>query len=412
MKKILMIGAGIGQYFLASKIKSQGHNLIVVTMPGNQPVIDIADKVCYCDVFDKDGVLKIAEDENVDAVISDQNDMMMPTVAYVAEHLGLPGNNCWQVHQYCDKNAFRDNCDKLGIPVPRHCSVSSVAVPDGMKNVPLPWVVKPADAQSSVGVEKVNSIEEYLVAVKVAIEVSKSHTAIVEEFFKGQEMVAEGFIYQGKYYNLGFADRKYFDLHNLFIPSQTVFPSNIEQSVLDKIEGCERKMAEYVKPSFAIVHSEYLYDAPSGEYRVVESALRGGGVYISSHLVPACSGIDINDVLIDAILGKEIDMEKIISNRVRKGAGYICFYLPEGKVDSIVGMEEVKTHTSVMMASLKDIEVGMDSPKLTHKGQRLGPILVMAESRDALEAEISKIQSTLKAEVVSADGVIKGIIWE
>jgi carbamoyl-phosphate synthase large subunit len=407
-----MVGAGIGQVFLARKIKARGHYLVTVTLPGNQPVIKIADKVRYEDVFNKEGVLAIARDENVDAVISDQNDMMMPTVAYVAEHMGLPGNSTQVVHDYCDKNAFRDNCDILGIPVPRHCSVSEVVVPEGMKEVPLPWVVKPADAQSSVGVEKVSTLAEYFAAVKVAIEVSRTHTAIVEEFFNGQELVAEGFIYKGKYYNLGFADRKYFALDNLFIPSQTLFPSLVPSSVLDSIRECEENMAAMVKPMFAIVHSEYLYNAETGEFRVVESALRGGGVYISSHLVPAYSGIDINETLIDAMLGENVDMDTILAQRKNRASGYVCFYLPEGKVKKVEGLDEVKAMSSVMQSFLDDFVMGLETHKLTHKGQRMGPILVKAENRETLETEIRKIQRTLKVEVLLKNGVFKGINWK
>ncbi len=99
-----MIGAGIGQFYMAQKIKSRGYYLIVVTMPGDYPVIDIADKVCYVNVFDKDAVLAVVRENDIDAVISDQNDTMMPTVAYVAENLGLPGNDSRIVNSYCNKN--------------------------------------------------------------------------------------------------------------------------------------------------------------------------------------------------------------------------------------------------------------------------------------------------------------------
>ena len=109
MKKILVVGAGIGQLYLAKKIKDRGDFLITVTLPGNQPVIDIADKVCYEDVFNKEGVLQIAKRERIDAVISDQNDMMMPTVSFVAEHMGLPGNSTTVINAYCNKNTFRNS---------------------------------------------------------------------------------------------------------------------------------------------------------------------------------------------------------------------------------------------------------------------------------------------------------------
>lgn len=408
----MMIGAGIGQYYLARKIKEKGYYLVVITLPGNQPVIKIADKVCYHDVFDKEGVLEIAKAEQIDAVISDQNDTMMPTVAYVAEQLGLPGNNTNQINSYCNKNMFRDNCDRLGIPVPRHCSMNSVAMPEKLADVPFPWVVKPADSQSSIGVAKVNNQEEYLEALPKAIEYSKNKSAIVEEFFKGQELVAEGFIYKGRYYLLGFADRKYFALNNMFIPSQTVFPSLVPQPILDKIEACESNMAAYINPSFAIVHSEYLYNPDSGEIRVVESALRGGGVYISSHLVPLYSGIDINDTLVDCILGNEVDMDKVMSKRDNKAAGYVCFYLPGGTVRQVEGFDVVCHFDFVKMMCVDDIKVGMETPPLTHKGQRLGPILVAGNDREDIEHNIAKMQSTLHVMVEGNDGINRGINWK
>jgi hypothetical protein len=210
---------------------------------------------------------------------------------------------------------------------------------------------------------------------------------------------------------LGFADRKYFALNNMFIPSQTVFPSLVSQSILDKIEQCESKMAAYINPSFAIVHSEYLYNAETGEIRVVESALRGGGVYISSHLVPLYSGIDINDTLVDCILGNEVDMEKVMIKRNNKAAGYVCFYLPGGTVCKADGFDEVRQLDFVKMMCVNDIKVGMETPPLTHKGQRLGPILVTGKDRDDIEKNIQIMQNTLQILVEGKDGDRHCINW-
>lgn len=411
MKKILMIGAGVGQLYLSRKIKQRGDYLITVTLPGRQPVVNIADKVCYVNVFDKEGVLQVAKDENIDAVISDQNDLMMPTVAYVAEKMGLPGLRITQVDAFCNKNHYRNNCDKLGIPVPKHIEVKTVEIPKEFESIDFPWIVKPADSQSSVGVVKVNNRQEYFTAIGKALEYSKSHTAILEEFFEGQEIVVEGFIYHGIYYNLGFADRKYFDLDRLFIPSQTIFPSVIDEDVKKRIVECEEKMAKYVSPEFAIVHSEYLYNAKNDSFRVVESALRGGGVYISSHLIPLYTDIDINNVLLDCVLGNEIDVEAVMANRREKASGYICFYLPEGEVIKTEGLDSIRQMECVKMVCLDDVKVGDKTPPLTHKGQRLGPIVVAGDSREDIESKIKDIQDTLDIRVKSKNGEIFGIKW-
>jgi biotin carboxylase len=194
--------------------------------------------------------------------------------------------------------------------------------------------VKPADSQSSIGVKKVHAVADCLNALEDAMAYSKTSEAIVEEFFTGQELVAEGFICKGKYYNIAFGDRHYFNLPDLFIPSQTVFPSLVPDDVKSRIISYEQRMAEYTSPNFAIVHSEYLYNPQTNLLSVVESRLRGGGVYISSHLIPLYSNIDINDMLLDATEGKELNIPSVLQSKKEHASAYVCFYLFEGQTVS------------------------------------------------------------------------------
>lgn len=411
MKKILLIGAGIGQINLALKIKERGHFLLVIAYNSLPQVVNIANKFIQHDLFDYDGVLKIAQSESIDAVISDQHDIMAPLVAYIAEHMKLPGNTYATLMSYCDKNTFRDNCDKIGIPAPRHIKVRKSIIPEEFRNVPYPWIVKPADSQSSVGVNKVHTDEECIDALISALSYSRSNTAIIEEFFVGKELVAEGFILNGEYYNIGYADRKYFKLDNLFIPSQTIFPSVLSPNVLDRIQDYEKTMASYIHPNFGIVHSEYLYNEDTDEIRIVESGLRGGGVFISSHLLPHYSGIDVNDMLLDAVEGKTIDINKILSRKKEKASAYICFYLPEGEITSIKGIQKLQELSSVIMINLDGIKVGDMTRLIEHKGQRLGPILLVSDNVVSLNNEIRKVQSILDI-VVDNNGSRNNIQWE
>ena len=411
MKKLLVIGAGIGQVPIVKKAKTMGVHVTVVTLPGNQPCIELADDVIYADIYEREYIVEEAKKRAITAVISDQNDLMNPTVAYVAEKLGLPGNEFETVMAFCNKNTYRDNCDTIGIPVPKHIAVDSMEYDFSTFDCPFPWIVKPADSQSSVGVQKVETMEELFPALEFALSKSKTNSAIVEEFFTGIEFVAEGFINDGKYYLLNFADRKYFELRELLIPNQTLFPSTLDYDILDRVVEYESKMAAYKHPSFAIVHSEYLVNKETKEIRAVESALRGGGVYISSHLVPLSTGIDINEVLLKKALGIEIDVDAVFEKRIHKAAGYVCFYLPEGEVVSVNGIEEIKGLPFVKMVSLDSIVVGQKTERMLHKGLRKGPILVYGEDRDDLEKNITVLQETLQIDVLGPDEVIRGIIW-
>ena len=96
-QKLLVIGAGIGQVPILEKARERGVHTTAVTLPGNQPGIALADDVFYCDIFDRDRIVEWARTNKITAVTSDQNDLMNPTVAYVAEKLGLPGNRFDQV---------------------------------------------------------------------------------------------------------------------------------------------------------------------------------------------------------------------------------------------------------------------------------------------------------------------------
>lgn len=410
-KKVLLIGGGIGQLHLARKLHEKGIGFIIVAYHVMDELRSYAAKVIEHDLFDLEGVLSIAREEKVEAVLSDQHDLFIPTVAYVAEHMNIPGNQYEQVITYCDKNKFRLVCDRVGVPVPKHHRVTNDNVALVACDLSLPVMVKPADSQSSVGVVKVDSNEGLEEALTNAIMLSRSGSAIIEEFFYGHEVVCEGLIQDGEYYNLDFADRVYFDIPDKFIPSQTIFPSTIPDLVKHTIIEYEKKIARFVRPRFAIVHSEYLWNKESNEIRCVESALRGGGVFISSHLIPVCTGIDINAMLIDFALGKEFCVKDILEHMRKKAAAYICFYLPAGVVVSIDGIEDLNKRDDVDMVCLANLQVGNTAGKMEHKGSRLGPILVHADSRRELDKTIRSIQEEFKVFVKTADG-IRTQIWE
>ena len=410
--KLLVIGAGIGQVPLIEKAHACGVHVTVVSPDGPYPGLKMADEICGLDIYNRDAVVEYARAHGITAVVSDQNDLMMPTVAYVAEKLGLPGNRFDQVWAYCNKNTYRENCEKLGIPVPRNAAIDCVEAPRELSDCPLPWIVKPSDSQSSIGVTRVDCMEELTPAIELAL--SKSHTrrAIVEEFFKGHEVVCEGFIYHGRYHLLAFADRKYFKLDKLMIPSQTLFPSMVRKELLDRIVEYESRMAGYVGLDFAIIHSEYLINLESDQIRVVESAPRGGGVYISSHLIPLATGIDVNELLLDCVLGVEHDAEAILRTRCDAAAGYVCFCLPEGVIESVKGIEEVKTLPFVAMACLDGLTPGTKTSPMLYKGARKGTMLVFADDRRQLEERVAEVQRTLDIKVRTTDGKFAGIVWE
>ena len=411
-RRLLVVGAGIGQVHLVKKARSQGIHVTVLTLPGPYPCIELADDVIYCDVFDREKAAAEAKARGIDAVVSDQNDLMVPTVAYIAEKLGLPGNSFAQAQSYCDKNVFRANCDRVGVPAPKHVEVLSPDFDPSTFDAPLPWIVKPGVQQSSVGVKRIDSLDELRPALDFAIKKSFNGKAILEEFFIGKELVCEGFIENGEFRLLGFADCFYFDMKDMLIRGSMFFPSRVKPEIMERIVGYEKKMAAFTRPNFSILYSEYLVNETTDEIRVVESALRGSAMYASSHLIPYSTGIDINDVLLKKALGEPVDVAAAFASRKDAAAGYISFYLREGTIVSVAGLDEIKSFDFVKEVFLDDIKTGATVEKFAHKGSRKGPILIVGKDRDELERNAARVKETLKVEVQDTTGAVSGASWE
>jgi len=406
---ILILGAAAVQMPLIRYVQSRGYRTIVVSIPGPYPGFVLADRCIYCDVRDGDAILAQTKDEHIVAVVTDQTDLSVPTVAYISGQLGLKSTKEETARIYSNKFAMRQACDRIGVPVPRYMQLSSVEEAKSW-NI-FPAIIKPEDNQGSRGIQMVNSYNDVVNAFDAAISFSRTGHAILEEFFVGDEVVVEGFVNDGVYMNWGIGDRKYFDLKRLFIPSQTIFPTNLDNNLCDKLLQSETLLHSKLRPASGMIHSEYLVNRKSGEIRLVETALRGGGVYISSHLIPLYCGYNNYELLLDAALGKPIDISVIEHSLHRKSSAYVCFYLPEGEITSISGVEELKATNGVVLADIAELQVGTNVNRMSNKTQRLGPILVTADSRLEIEKLISKVQQTLQIRVLRSDGNFDDIKW-
>ena len=410
-KKIMILGASECQVPIISQAQEMGFEVVVVSMPGNYPGFGVADRFYEVDVRDQKEILKIAMAEQITGIFTDQTDIPVTTVAYVAEHMGLPGIGYDCALRFTNKYIMRQYCERVGVPGPKHCQASSLQEAYALvQQFQFPLVLKPVDSQGSRGVIKVDSSEELADAFNKALVHSAEQQVILEEFFQGREVVIEGFMANEGFTNLVIGDRVYFDLPGIFVPGQTIFPSQVNPEIQQKLLALNTKLITGFAPKFGITHSEFLVNEETGEIRLVETAIRGGGVFISSDLIPLASSINANELLIKYATGEK-NISPIESNQVHQlASAYLCFYLPEGQILSIHGLEEVGAIDGVHKACLDGLQVGQTTARLIDKTMRLGPILVAAKNLEALKKNMTEVQNTLRIEVQTSDGV-KNIVW-
>lgn len=408
MKKVMILGAGKGQIPIINLAKNSGYKTIVVSVSGDYPGFKIADKSYEVDVRDKEQVLEVARKEDVDGVIADQIDIAVPTVAFVTEKMGIPsiGYDC--ALKFTNKYIMRNECKKLNINVPEFSNASTLEEATIIcRNIGLPIVIKPTDNAGSKGVSLIRDIEQLKKKFEQAIAFSKEKRVIIEKYIEGKEYVVEGFTSNFECTNLAIAERKYFEIQDIFVPSQTIFRP-IENKSEKHILCTNKKLVEGFGLKFGVTHSEFIVENGTGNIYLVEVAARGGGVYISSDLLPLATGIDANKLLLDIVVGNknEIKIENIGNNV----SGYICFSLPKGIVKEIKGMDKIKSLPDVHSIFLDSLYIGMKTKDMTDKSMRMGPILIKSKNIELCQKTIHEIKSSLEINVETSQGT-KGIIW-
>jgi carbamoyl-phosphate synthase large subunit len=408
-KKLMIVGAGENQVPIITLANQKGYYTIVVSIDGDYPGFHICDQAYRIDVREKEHILEIARKENICGILTDQTDIPIPTVSYIAEQMCLPGIGYDCALSFTNKYIMRQCCDKTGIHALKYCQASSFDEANSFADrIQFPLIVKPVDSQGSRGVSKVDHYDEFKKKFNAAKTFSATGFVILEEFFQGREIVVEGFVSDFRVSNLIIGDSYDFDIPDMFIPKQRIFPTLLNDDLKQKILTLNSYLISNLKLKFGITHAEYLINENTGQICLIEIAARGGGVFISSDLIPLGCGIDANDLLIKLVTGDKIELDE---QKIQEaGSGYICFYLPEGTIRNIKGLEEITDLPGVHKAFLNNMEVGRQTVKMKDKTMRLGPILIAGKNRQAVNETIERVKETLIVEVETEEG-IKGIIW-
>ena len=125
-KKIMVIAGSKWQIPITKKIKSMGHKPYVVNLYEDSPAFAFAEKSGVMDILDKKACLDFATENKVDAVLSEECDIAMPTVAYIADSLNLPSQRADIIPLFTNKFKMREFCEAHGLKSPEYRKCSSL----------------------------------------------------------------------------------------------------------------------------------------------------------------------------------------------------------------------------------------------------------------------------------------------
>lgn len=200
MKKVLLLNAGHTEEPLIKELKELGVYLITSGNRSDMPGHKLADEYIQADYSDKDAILKIVKEENIDGIVSCAHDYGMVTASYVSEQMGWKGHdtleNTMRLHE---KDQFKELCVKLGIRSPLStCFESEEAAVSFLDKVEYPIICKAVDQTSGVGICRADSYDEAIKAIHNSFEKSRIKKIVIEPFIVGNQESFVAFVVNKK----------------------------------------------------------------------------------------------------------------------------------------------------------------------------------------------------------------------
>lgn len=372
-KKLAVLGTTSYQAELMKKAKSLGIEVHAFAWAADDVGEKIADFFHPISIVEKDDILAKCQELQVDGICSVACDIAMPTVSYVAEHMGLVHNSIHSTeistHKGMMRTAFREKKD----PSPVSITVNEKNALSKEEMV-FPLIVKPTDRSGSRGITKVYSKEELCSAIEIAISESYDNKAVVEEYVEGQEYSVEYISWKGKHSFLALT-KKYTTGSPHYIETGHRQSAGVDDDILEKVKSVVSHALDSLEIEYGASHSEIKIDG-NGNIKIIEIGGRMGGDHIGTKLVEMSTGIDFLKAVIDVALGYEPD----ITPKHRTMAAGVRFII--NKEDREILADIQKTNPSI----LTHVEVWDDSlAEITNSTDRHGLFIMQAENSEELD---------------------------
>ena len=333
--KALVVAGGMPQITLIKQLKDRGVETVLVDGSPTPVALPYADIFYNVNIFDIEAVKRIAVEEKVDFLITVCADQVLLVVAQISEELGLP----WYIDfktakMVSDKELMKKIFVQNDIPTSQYVVMSDFDI-EKTKHLHFPLIVKPVDAYSSKGVKKVLDNDDLKVAFEEAKNISRSKSAIVEEFFEGEEISVDLFIEDGKAHVLCISNSDKVKDEEHFV----IFRGRCPVHASDSIRNEVGKVCQKIADAFGIKNAPMLVQmlTDGNRVNVLEFCARTGGA-MKWLLIQHASGVDVIKGVIDLTMG--IKPEIKVREPETKYIVNDFIYCKSGVFDHLVGFDE------------------------------------------------------------------------
>ena len=307
-KKLMLLG---GIRYLLPVIKAaheQGYYVITADYLPDNIAHKYSDEYVNVSVIDKETILKVAREKQIDGIMSFGVDPGVVAASYVQNQMGLPSFGPFEsVEVLQNKDKFRAFLTENGFNVPKAKGFSSIeeALND-LTWIPWPCIVKPTDSAGSKGVTRVDKPEDLRSALEYAFAHSISGHVIVEEFLdkKGCSSDTDSYAQDGELKFVSFSAQRFdADATNPYTPAAYSWPSTFTKEEETYLTREIQRLITLLQLKTAVFNIEVRV-ATNGKPYIMELTPRGGGNRLCEMLRFA-TGVDMITAITRAIVGDE-----------------------------------------------------------------------------------------------------------
>jgi biotin carboxylase len=216
----------------------------------------------------------------------------LATAAEIREHMRIPGMGISTSAHYRDKLAMRTLARDTGYLVPAFCRVLNYdELREYICRVPAPWLLKPRSEASSLGIRKIDVLEQLWRALDDLGD--QQSRFLLEQFVPGDifhvdSIVSERQVVFSVVHRYGRPPMQVMHEGGVFT-TRTVDRNSRDWQELTVLNAT---LAPSLGMEHGITHAEYIRSHADGRYYFLEIAARVGGAFIAD-LVEVSTGVNL-----------------------------------------------------------------------------------------------------------------------
>ncbi len=248
-------------------------------LPEEIPLVDIVKAVTH-----------LARNEKIDRIVA-LDEFDMETAATLREHLRIPGMGLTTMRYFRDKLAMRMRALDRHIRVPDFVpAVNHADIQYYLDHVPGPWVLKPRQEASAIGIKKIHHPDELWPLLEQLGEKQSNH--LLERFVPGDVYHVDSVVWNRE---VVFANVSKYGKPPMNVAHGGVFttftvPRGEEDDRI--LRDVNRELIRALGLLRGVSHAEFIRARADGNCYFLECAARVGGAYINE-MVETATGINL-----------------------------------------------------------------------------------------------------------------------